>query len=126
MGNCIASPSINGRRYDYWQRTYRLGTSVKTENKYIGPSGSAAISAFAASSNGTTTAIRPGDDRSIPFAKEISPTAPSHPKKHSTNSSPSPSFSTEETNATTKENGQSNAVKTSVFDTVRRKPAKSA
>jgi hypothetical protein len=28
---------INGRFYDYWQRTYRVGKSVKTENKYIGP-----------------------------------------------------------------------------------------
>src|SRR5215475_6675621 len=28
---------INGRLYDYWQRTYRVGKSVKTENKYIGP-----------------------------------------------------------------------------------------
>jgi hypothetical protein len=30
---------INGRLYDYWQRTERLGRSVKTYNKYIGPSG---------------------------------------------------------------------------------------
>ncbi len=30
---------INGRLYDYWQRTYRVGKSVKTENKYIGPAG---------------------------------------------------------------------------------------
>jgi hypothetical protein len=30
---------INGRLYDYWQRTYRDGKSVKTENRYIGPSG---------------------------------------------------------------------------------------
>jgi hypothetical protein len=29
---------IHGRYYDYWQRTYRVGKSVKTENKYIGPS----------------------------------------------------------------------------------------
>lgn len=29
---------IHGRYYDYWQRTYRIGKSVKTENKYIGPS----------------------------------------------------------------------------------------
>jgi hypothetical protein len=28
---------INGRFYDYWQRTYRVGKSMKTENKYIGP-----------------------------------------------------------------------------------------
>jgi hypothetical protein len=29
---------IKGRLYDYWQRTYRVGRSVKTENRYIGPS----------------------------------------------------------------------------------------
>jgi hypothetical protein len=29
---------IHGRLYDYWQRTYRVGKSVKTENPYIGPS----------------------------------------------------------------------------------------
>ena len=28
---------INGRFYDYWQRTHRVGKSTKTENKYIGP-----------------------------------------------------------------------------------------
>jgi hypothetical protein len=28
---------INGRLYDYWQRTERHGRSVKTFNKYIGP-----------------------------------------------------------------------------------------
>jgi hypothetical protein len=28
---------ISGRLYDYWQRTYRVGKVVKTENKYIGP-----------------------------------------------------------------------------------------
>ena len=40
---------INGRFYDYWQRTYRVGKSVKTENKYIGPAGSGSPS-----SSGTT------------------------------------------------------------------------
>jgi hypothetical protein len=29
---------IHGRFYDYWQRTCRVGKTVKTENKYIGPS----------------------------------------------------------------------------------------
>jgi len=29
--------TINGRRYLYWQKTYRAGGSVKTLNKYIGP-----------------------------------------------------------------------------------------
>lgn len=28
---------INGRLYDYWQRTFRIGKTVKTENRYIGP-----------------------------------------------------------------------------------------
>ncbi len=28
---------INGRFYLYWQKTYRVGSSVKTLNKYIGP-----------------------------------------------------------------------------------------
>jgi hypothetical protein len=28
---------IHGRLYHYWQRTTRVGKSVKTENKYIGP-----------------------------------------------------------------------------------------
>ena len=40
MGNWYrVTKRINGRLYDYWQRTYRVGKSVKTENKYIGPSG---------------------------------------------------------------------------------------
>jgi hypothetical protein len=30
--------TIRGRKYDYWQKTYRVGRSVKTLNKYIGPS----------------------------------------------------------------------------------------
>jgi hypothetical protein len=38
MGNWYkVTKRINGRLYDYWQRTYRVGKSVKTENKYIGP-----------------------------------------------------------------------------------------
>ena len=38
MGNWYrVTKCINGRLYDYWQRTYRVGKSVKTENKYIGP-----------------------------------------------------------------------------------------
>jgi polyhydroxyalkanoate synthesis regulator phasin len=37
--------TIRGRKYDYWQKTYRVGRSVKTLNKYIGPAGSAAGSA---------------------------------------------------------------------------------
>jgi hypothetical protein len=29
--------TIRGLKYDYWQKTYRVGRSVKTLNKYIGP-----------------------------------------------------------------------------------------
>src|SRR4029453_9495536 len=29
--------TINGRKYLYWQKTYRVGGSIKTLNKYIGP-----------------------------------------------------------------------------------------
>ena len=29
--------TINGRKYLYWQKTYRVGRTVKTLNKYIGP-----------------------------------------------------------------------------------------
>ena len=29
--------TIKGRKYLYWQKTYRQGDSVKTLNKYIGP-----------------------------------------------------------------------------------------
>jgi hypothetical protein len=46
MGNWYrVTKTINGRRYDYWQRTKRVGKSVKTENKYIGPAGSGKASA---------------------------------------------------------------------------------
>jgi hypothetical protein len=38
---------INGRLYDYWQRTYRVGKSVKTENRYIGPTGRTTTSSLA-------------------------------------------------------------------------------
>ena len=38
MGNWYrVTKRINGRLYDYWQRTYRVGKAVKTENQYIGP-----------------------------------------------------------------------------------------
>lgn len=29
--------TIKGRRYHYWQKTYRVGKQVRTLNKYIGP-----------------------------------------------------------------------------------------
>jgi hypothetical protein len=35
--------TIRGRKYDYWQKTYRVGRSVKTLNKYIGPTGRHAL-----------------------------------------------------------------------------------
>jgi hypothetical protein len=47
---------INGRFYDYWQRTYRVGKSVKTENRYIGPSSKGG---FAASAVSTTPEREP-------------------------------------------------------------------
>jgi hypothetical protein len=34
---------LNGRMYEYWQRTYRVGGAVKTENKYIGPAQRASV-----------------------------------------------------------------------------------
>jgi hypothetical protein len=38
MGNWYkVTKHINGHYYDYWQRTYRVGKSVKTMNRYIGP-----------------------------------------------------------------------------------------
>src|SRR5262245_23103471 len=38
MGNWYrVTKKIHGRYYDYWQRTERHGRSVKTFNKYIGP-----------------------------------------------------------------------------------------
>jgi hypothetical protein len=40
MGNWYrVTKKIHGRFYDYWQRTYRVGKQVKTENKYLGPTG---------------------------------------------------------------------------------------
>jgi hypothetical protein len=36
--------TIHGRKYLYWQKTYRQGRCVKTLNKYIGPAGGAAHS----------------------------------------------------------------------------------
>jgi len=48
---------INGRLYDYWQRSKRVGKSVKTENVYIGPSQSS-VSAMGPSSS-TTAPITP-------------------------------------------------------------------
>lgn len=46
---------INGRLYDYWQKTYRVGGSVKTLNKYIGPAGSASTAGPAV----PTTSLHP-------------------------------------------------------------------
>lgn len=33
----IVVKTIKGKRYRYWQRTYRSGGKVKTENRYLGP-----------------------------------------------------------------------------------------
>ena len=33
----IVVKKIKGRQYRYWQRTYRDGPAVRTENQYIGP-----------------------------------------------------------------------------------------
>jgi antirestriction protein ArdC len=35
----IVVKTINGRRYRYWQKTWREGKRVRTANKYIGPAG---------------------------------------------------------------------------------------
>jgi hypothetical protein len=49
MGNWYkVTKRINGRLYDYWQRTNRVGGRVKTENKYIGPAGSVKAAAVRA------------------------------------------------------------------------------
>jgi hypothetical protein len=48
---------INGRLYDYWQRTKRVGKSVKTENKYIGPA--ACAPSIAPSTYSITAAVIP-------------------------------------------------------------------
>jgi hypothetical protein len=46
MGNWYrVTKRINGRLYVYLQRTYRVGKSVKTENKYIGPATATPVSA---------------------------------------------------------------------------------
>jgi len=38
MNGCYkVMKTINGRRCDYWQRTWREGRSVKTHSVYIGP-----------------------------------------------------------------------------------------
>ena len=43
MGNWYrVTKTIKGRKYDYWQKTRRIGRSVKTENEYIGPSSASA------------------------------------------------------------------------------------
>jgi hypothetical protein len=46
MGWYRVTKKINGRFYDYWQRTYRVGKAVKTENKYIGPASRSAAPAL--------------------------------------------------------------------------------
>lgn len=48
---------IYRRRYDYWQRTYRVGASVKTENRYIGPSSGHPQIASCVGTNATSISI---------------------------------------------------------------------
>lgn len=70
MGNWYrVTKRINGRFYDYWQRTYRVGNSVRTENKYIGPSGT--MVPVATSSNGRTTGFIPGYGASSPSVAKV-------------------------------------------------------
>lgn len=74
MGNWYkVTKKISGRFYDYWQRTYRAGKSVKTENKYIGLSGKMPPSA--GSSNGMTTGFGPGNAGSSPVPATEASTA---------------------------------------------------
>jgi hypothetical protein len=48
MGNWYrVRKTIDGRYYDYWQRTERHAAQVKTFNKYVGPTGAAPTSALA-------------------------------------------------------------------------------
>jgi hypothetical protein len=61
---------INGRLYHYWQRTYRAGKSVKTENKYIGPVANCSVSA---PSTYSTTAPTTPEDVMVQY---FSPNAP--------------------------------------------------
>jgi hypothetical protein len=76
---------INGRFYDYWQRTCRVGKSVKTENKYIGPAGTAKIGAtggYTPAATGTLFTHRPSSKSSLTSLEpEISPTAPCFPEE---------------------------------------------
>jgi hypothetical protein len=53
--------SINSRQYYYWQRTYRLGKQVKTENKYIGPVSGSRTSPAAPSTYSTSAPRTPED-----------------------------------------------------------------
>jgi hypothetical protein len=59
MGNWYkVTKRINGRLYDYWQRTERHGKSTKTFNKYIGRSGSGSAATITAASS-DTAAFKP-------------------------------------------------------------------
>jgi len=81
MGNWYrVTKKIHGRYYDYWQRTERHGRSVKTFNKYIGPSGVGIVSA---PTSITTTPLQTRPE-SIPSSTlsppTISTTAPRTPE----------------------------------------------
>jgi hypothetical protein len=59
MGNWYkVKKRINGRLYYYWQRTQRVGGSVKTENKYIGPASGSALAASVYSATAPETPER--------------------------------------------------------------------
>ncbi len=87
MGNWYrVTKRINGHLYDYWQRTYRVGESVKTENRYIGPV-RAQLNA-PADRNVTAVSAIPSPATScnsgIPFARSsaaVSATAPHTPEE---------------------------------------------
>jgi len=70
--------TIKGRRYHYLQRTFRVGNSVKTENKYIGPAGSSSRSRdpSPAPTYSGSTPLTPQDARRF-FPSPATPTSTS-------------------------------------------------
>jgi hypothetical protein len=56
---------INGRLYDYWQRTHRVGKSVKTENKYIGPASAWSCAPWHAASRSSTSCRTSKKERAL-------------------------------------------------------------
>lgn len=62
---------INGHLYDYWQRTKRIGKSMKTENVYIGPART--TTASAGSSVSVTAPQTPEDVRRFDTSTGVTP-----------------------------------------------------